>query len=113
MRARRESRFAVQQRRIRRLIEEATVDCYDEGEQASGFLAMIQDHLACPVMARVVGEPVQVVGFDNAEGGTDIVALCRRQGKTYKIGILSLEWAGKPPKGAEWVEAYRAWLRGV
>lgn len=108
----RKSKFAAQHR-LRLLIGEATVDCYDEWEQASGFLAMIEDHLTCPVMAHVVGEPVQVVGFDNAEGGTDIVALCKRRGKSYKIGILSLEWDGKPPKGAEWVEAYRAWLRGV
>jgi len=109
----RKSKFSVQPRTLKRLIEEATVDCYDEWEQASGFLAKIQDHATCPVAARVVGEPVQVVGFDSAEGGTDIVALCKRQGKTYKIGVLSLEWDGKPPKGAEWIEAYRAWLRGA
>ena len=95
----RKSKVVVQQHKLKQLIEEATVDCYDEWEQASGFLAMIQDHLTCPVMARVVGEPVQVVGFDDAEGGTDIVALCKRQGKTYKIGVLSLEWDSKPPRG--------------
>lgn len=52
---------AVKQRQLRRLIEETTVDCYNEWEQASGFLTMIQDHIACPVIARVVGEPVQVI----------------------------------------------------
>src|SRR5262249_17303076 len=30
------------------LIEEATVDCYDEEEQASGFYAIIDDNLALP-----------------------------------------------------------------
>jgi hypothetical protein len=109
----RKPRLSATQRHLRRLIEEATVDCYGEWEQASGFLTMIQDHIACPVTARVVGEPVQVIGFDCGEGGTDVVAKCKRHGKTYKIGVLSLEWDQKPPKGAEWIEAYRAWLRGA
>lgn len=109
----RKSKFSVQQRKLRQLIEEATVDCYDEWEQATGFLVMMQNHIACPFTARVLGEPVRVVDFDNGEGRTNIVARCKRQGKTYKIGVLSLEWDGKPPKGAEWIEAYRAWLRGV
>lgn len=101
------------QRRFSRLIEEATVDCYDEWEQATGFLTMIQDHLSCPVTARVVGEPVEVVDFDTGDGGLDVVALCKRHGKSYKVGVTSLEWDGKPPKGAEWIEAYRTWLKGT
>ncbi len=104
---------AAKERRLRHLIKEATIDCYDEWEQAAGFLIIIQGHIACPVTARVVGEPVQVVNFDGGEGGTEVVAKCKRYGKTYKIGVLSLEWDQKPPKGAEWIEAYRAWLRGI
>jgi len=105
-------RLSTTPRHLKRLIEEATVDCYNEWEQASGFLTAIQDRIACPVTARVVGEPVQVVGFDCGDGGTEVVARCKRHGKTYKVSVLSLEWDEKPPKGAEWVEAYRAWLRG-
>ena len=101
------------QRRLSRLIEKATVDCYDEGEQAAGLLTAIQDHVGCPMSARVVGEQVQVVRFDSGEGGMDIVALCKRRGKTYKISVTSIEWDRKPPKGAEWIEAYRAWLKGT
>jgi hypothetical protein len=36
-------------RKLDKMIEEATVDCYDELEQASGFYTMIEDHLACSV----------------------------------------------------------------
>ncbi len=97
-----------------RLIEAATVDAYNEEEQATGFLTMIQDHLACPFTALVVGEPVQVVGFDFGEPyETTVMAVCRRNGKRYKINVTSLAWEDTPPKGAEWIEAYRAWLRGT
>ena len=44
--------------KLRRLIDEATVDTYDEEEQAAGFLTMIQNHVPCPFTALAVGEPV-------------------------------------------------------
>ncbi len=89
------------------------MDAYNDEEQATGFLMMIQDHLPCPFLALVVGESVQVVGFDFGEPyETTVMAVCRRKGKRYKINVTSLEWVGSPPKGAEWVEAYRAWLKG-
>ena len=107
-------RLSAKQRQLRRLIEEATVDAYNEEEQATGFLTMIQNHVPCPFTALVVGEPVQVVGFDFGEPyETTVMAVCRRKGKRHKINVTSLEWDGKPPKGVEWVEAYRAWLRGA
>jgi hypothetical protein len=34
--------------RLDELIEEATVDCYDEEEQATGFFTMIDENLASP-----------------------------------------------------------------
>jgi hypothetical protein len=39
-------------RKLDKMIEEATVDCYDELEQASGFFTMIEDHLAVPLRPR-------------------------------------------------------------
>lgn len=99
---------------INRMIEEATVDAYGDEEQATGFLTMIQDHVRCPFTALVVGEPVRVVGFDFGEPyETTVMAVCRRKGKRYKINVTTLEWPGPPPQGAEWIEAYRAWLRGT
>ena len=106
-------RLSAKQRQLRRLIEEATVDAYNEEEQATGFLTMIHNHVPCPFTALVVGEPVQVVGFDFGEPyETTVMAVCRRKGKRHKINVTSLEWEGATPQGAEWIEAYRVWLRG-
>jgi hypothetical protein len=46
------------------LIEEATVDCYDEYEQTVGLLTMIQDELDLPFTTRVLGMEVAVVGIE-------------------------------------------------
>ncbi|MBI3319946.1 MAG: hypothetical protein HYZ89_05115 [Candidatus Omnitrophica bacterium] len=103
---------ALSRSRLQRMIEAATVDAYNDEEQATGFLTMIQDHLPCPFTALVVGEPVRVMGFDFGEPyETTVMAVCRRN-KRYKTNVTSLEWEGRAPPGAEWIEAYRAWLRG-
>lgn len=99
-------------RRLRELIEEAVVDSYTEDEQHGGFLVMFQDHVACPFKALVVGEEVEVRGFDWNGTPQGIVAVCRRKGRTYRVNATALEWAARPPVGAEWFDAYRAWLKG-
>ena len=53
----------TERRKLARLIEQATVDAYDESEQAAGFLTIMQDNMPCPFTARVVGELVEVEGF--------------------------------------------------
>jgi len=98
--------------RLRKLIEEAIVDCYTEDEQHGGFLVMFQDHIACPFRALVVGEEVEVRGFDWDGTPQGIVAICRRKGQPYRVNATALEWAAGPPVGAEWFDAYRAWLKG-
>jgi hypothetical protein len=99
--------------RLRRLIEEALVDAYGEDEQHGAFLVMLDDHVTCPFRALVVGEEVEVRGFDWAGAPHEIVALCRRKGRTHRVNVTALQWAGKRPAGAEWFDAYRAWLKGT
>jgi hypothetical protein len=100
-------------RHLRRLIEEALVDCYTEDEQHGAFLVMLDEHVACPFKARIVGEEVEVRGFDWDGAGREIVAICRRKGRRYRVNVTVLEWPGRSPTGAIWFDAYRAWLRGA
>lgn len=99
-------------RRLRELIEDATVDCYTDDEKHGAFLAVFQDRVACPFRALVVGEEVEVRGFDWDGTPQGIVAICRRKGRTYRVNATALEWAGRPPAGAEWFDAYRSWFGG-
>ncbi len=93
------------------MIEEATVDAYDESEQVGGFLVMIDDHLAVPFETTVLGVPVSVKAFDLTERG-EIVAICSRGRIRQPIPILDLVLPSPPPAGAEWIEAYRYWTGG-
>lgn len=98
--------------RIEKLIETACVDAYTESEQEGGFLVGLEENLAFPCGARVIGEEVEVMGFDIDRSGRGVVAKVRRGGRTYRVNVTSLEWPGKPPRGAEWIDAYVAWSGG-
>ncbi len=95
--------------RLSALIEEATVDCNDESDAHMGLMNMVEEHVVCPLKAKVLGEDVDVVELRSPESGFGLDAVCRYKDKDYKIDINSLEWPKQKPKGFEWIEAYRAW----
>ncbi len=92
------------------MIEEATVDCYNESEEVTGWFTMIEENLAVPFEAVVLGVTVTVERVEITE--TDqIVAICLRGRHRQSIPILDLPLPIPPPDGTEWVEAYRLWVR--
>ncbi len=94
-----------------RLVEEATVDCYNESEQVTGLYTMIEDNLRLPFETEVLGVPVTVTGIDITEDD-QIVAVCKRGGLRQKLPILDLPLPNSRPAGSEWIDAYRHWARG-
>lgn len=97
--------------RLERLIEEATVDAYNDSEQRVGFLTMIEENLDLPFMTCILGAEVRVERIDMISAD-EIVAVCRRGRTRQTIPILELPLPKPAPKGAEWIEAYRRWSRG-
>lgn len=95
---------------LRAMAEEATVDCYNEDEQLTGFFTMIEENLAVPFRTQVLGVGVTVESVNQTDDG-QIVALCCRGQLRQTIPILELPLPTPPPDGAEWIEAYRYWLR--
>lgn len=92
------------------LSEEATVDAYGDAEQATAFLTMLDEHLALPCEASVLGEVVVVEKIDIGHAG-ELIALCGRRGKRHKVGRSELELTAPRPQGAEWVASHRRWYR--
>ncbi len=90
------------------LVEEATVDTYDEVEALNGLFAMIEEHLAVPFTTTVLGVTVNVVGVDQTRDGR-VVARCARGTLRQSIGILDLPLPDPVPEGSQWIEAYRHW----
>lgn len=124
------------------LVEEATVDAYDDDEQLTGLYSMLEEHLAVPFTTRVLSVEVTVrLPVDLARGSdfdpssatwntprspsrprtstaVDLrhgvaVAICHRDPIRQAIGILDLPLPEPPPPGAEWIEAYRRWSKGI
>ena len=88
---------------------QATVDCYNESEQITGWFTMIEEHLAVPFQTMVLGVPASVEGVD-LDKHDQIVAICSRRLDRQLLPILDLPIPNPPPEGAEWIEAYRHWL---
>jgi hypothetical protein len=91
------------------LIEEATVDCYNEDEQVTGLFTMIEDNLDVPFQTSVLGVSVSVETVE-LTNNDQIVAVCHRDRLRHPIPILDLPLPAPAPEGAERIEAYRRWL---
>src|SRR5258708_30465809 len=104
----RKAKAVATARQLDKLIKEATVDCYNEEEQASGFFAMIEEHLALPFATRVLGIEVSVVAVEMDNDGS-LKAVCRHGRQRQRIGLTDLPLPSRPSSGAEWIAAYRRW----
>ena len=51
------------------MIEEATIDCYDEEEQLTGLATMLEENLEVPFTTAVLGIAVTVTGVTHASHG--------------------------------------------
>ena len=56
-------------RQLDKLIEEATIDCYNVEEAASGLCTMIEENLALPFTTRVLGVVVSVIAVEMGDDG--------------------------------------------
>jgi hypothetical protein len=105
-------RMVATPRQLDKLIEEATVDCYNnEEEQASGLFTMIDENLALPFRACILGIEVSVVAIEMDDDGS-LKAVCEHAGKKQRVGLADLPLPAPPPPGAEWIAAYRRWRCG-
>jgi len=101
----------ISKARLATMIEEATVDAYGESEQTTGWYTMLEEHLALPFDTTLLGVVVKVARLD-LRGDKDIVAICTRGRERQAVPILALPLPSPRPPGAEWIEAYRQWIRG-
>jgi len=98
--------------RLKALIAEAIVDAYDESEQRTAFYTLIDEYLDTPFDTEILGVTATVERIELTRD-EQIVAICRRDRSRQAIPILDLPIPHPPPTGAEWIEAFRAWARGV
>jgi hypothetical protein len=91
------------------LIHRAIVDTEDPEEQQMGFYEALEEHLRFPFKTQLAGVPVVVRGLDIGEDN-EVMAVCVRDGERVGVPLLDLPIPKPPPKGAEWIEAFRLWV---
>lgn len=94
--------------RLERMVDEATVDCYGEAEEAACLLDALEVHVRLPFSTTILNVAVSVVRFELTDRD-DIVALCTRDGAHQTVPLVDLPLPSPLPQGAEWIDAYRLW----
>jgi hypothetical protein len=91
------------------LIDDLTVDAYNDEEQLAGFLVGADEALQRGERASIVGVEVDVVVVDaGPDARTGLTARVQRDGQTYDVALADLTFDADSQLGRI-VAAYRRW----
>lgn len=101
----------IPEERLEALLEEATIDCYDEEEEFAGVLISVDENVHWPLPAELAGTSVEVLGLDESSSSTrrGIVARIRRGGKEYTAALADLTFDDVDETSGEWLAMFRWW----
>jgi len=93
------------------MIEEITVDAYNDHEKLRAFRQAFEDDVDLPADGFVIGEPVSVIEVDyNGNERRGLTARCRREDGSEHVVAVSEVVFPQDSAGANYVAAYRRWL---
>lgn len=92
----------------KKIAEEATVDCYNEYEQISGWEAYLGDKMSLPCKCRVDRKEGTLIGFDTAKYGSVLLAIVKVDRNRYKVDATTVTILGK--ERSRYLEAFKKWL---
>ncbi|MGO9659279.1 MAG: calcium-binding protein [Acidimicrobiales bacterium] len=91
------------------LIEEVTVDAYNDSEQLTAFETAFDEVANFPCQGTVIGEDVEVLSLAADDDRGELVATCRRAGRRYKVALREIDLRSGPDT-LRLVAAYKRWL---
>lgn len=99
--------------RLERLIEDVTVDCYNDDEAATAFCTAIEECLGGRSRrVQLAGFESTLVGVGHAEDRRGLVARIRHDGRPHEVALFDIEVpADSDPELVELLAAYREWCR--
>jgi hypothetical protein len=99
------------QEELNDLVDDITVDADGDDEQLWAFRQVIEDEVAMPSDAFVVGEPVTILEIDyDGNERRGLTAKLRRQDASVHVISASDLIFPEGSKGADYMAAYRTWL---
>jgi hypothetical protein len=98
--------------KLKALIEEATVHCYDEEDVFWGVFSALVGRVSYPIQVSVSGETVTLVGLDGHTSAPEVGVIARIQkgDQEETVSLAEVEVVDADPASAEWLAAYRYWL---
>ena len=93
------------------LIEEITIDAYNDEEKFWAFQQAFEDNIELPADGFVIGEPVSVIKVDyDGNERRGLTARCHREdGSEYVVAACDTMFP-ETTAGAQYIAAYRKWL---
>jgi len=92
------------------LVDEITVDAYNDDEQLWAFRQTFEDALALPAEASLIGESIEVLSIDyDGNERRGLTAKCRRDSSVYTVAAQDLVFPDGS-KASHLIAAYRVWL---
>ena len=93
---------------LQSLIEEITIDCYNEDEELMGFENAFDEQADFPCPGTVIGQEVTVLSVATKNGRRELLATCEHKGRRYEIALLDVQLRTDPAT-ERLVAAYRYW----
>ena len=93
------------------LIDEITVDCYDEYEQLTAFQTAFENDATLPCPGTVIGEHIEVLSVYGEDDRHELIATVQRDGRQYDVALLDIDNINADADTSRLIAAYRRWLR--
>lgn len=92
------------------LIEELTVDCYNDEEQLTGLLTGAEEALVIGEIAAVAGAAIRIMAVDCPSGiRRGLTAMCERDNHRFELSLADIRFGDTSELGRI-AGAYRRWL---
>ena len=105
--------MTTSRREIDQLIEDVTVDCYNDDEERSAFVVVFGQHLeGKSAAATIVGFSTELIGVDDGGERRGLVAQLRHSGRVHAAALHDVELrSGTDPDLVALLQAFRHWCR--
>lgn len=88
--------------------ELATVDAYDDGEVAVGWMNCFEEVFEGVTSVKVLDQEVRLTGFD-IECENTVMAVCKSGKKTARVSLSSVEWSKLSKVQQLWLKAWNSY----
>ncbi len=92
------------------MIDELTVDCYNDDEQLTGLLTGAEEALVVGEIATIAGAEIRIMAVDvPSDVRRGLTAMCERGGRRFELSFADIRFKDASELGRI-AGAYRHWL---